>query len=302
MPSRREVGRVLGLLGLGSAAALAGCGLRLEDDAPTIPFVPRRTIPDEALLIAARRRADALARLAAQVPGAAEAAARHTRQVDVLDAILHAGGVPADLVVPTTSATASGSRASSSAVTTAPAPVTPADLGAREAALPADGLTSGTTQRTLLASIAAHDSATAAALGVPVAWPAGDPLPAPAADSLLGSTRAAAYGIEVAAARTPAGARAELLQALAELRGREAALAALSTTPAPAGYALPSGLSPQALVTHVLGVLVDQGLAPLTHVPAGSRAVVEVIRLLADAVALAARHGVPPTPFPGLRE
>lgn len=36
-----------------SATALAGCGLRLEDDAPDIPFVPERDpIPGEAVLLA----------------------------------------------------------------------------------------------------------------------------------------------------------------------------------------------------------------------------------------------------------
>lgn len=49
-PSRRLV--LSGALTL-SAAALSGCGVRLEDDAPDIPFVPTRDpIPGEAVLLA----------------------------------------------------------------------------------------------------------------------------------------------------------------------------------------------------------------------------------------------------------
>lgn len=42
-----------GALTLSAAAALTGCGVRLEDDAPDIPFVPERDpIPGEAVLLA----------------------------------------------------------------------------------------------------------------------------------------------------------------------------------------------------------------------------------------------------------
>lgn len=49
-PSRRLV--LTGALAL-SASALTGCGVRLEDDAPDIPFVPKRSpIPGESALLA----------------------------------------------------------------------------------------------------------------------------------------------------------------------------------------------------------------------------------------------------------
>lgn len=50
-PSRRLV--LTGALTLSATAALTGCGVRLEDDAPNIPFVPERDpVPGEAVLLA----------------------------------------------------------------------------------------------------------------------------------------------------------------------------------------------------------------------------------------------------------
>src|SRR6476469_2322553 len=101
----------------------AGCGIRLEDDAPRVPLVPARTpVPAEAELVALTRDTAALAELATTVTGAlaADLATLHRRQNPVLRSPLVSAGVPAaDLVAtPTPAGTAS---ASASAWPAAPA-------------------------------------------------------------------------------------------------------------------------------------------------------------------------------------
>ena len=103
MPPRRTLLRAGAWTGLAAAlaAGVSGCGIRLEDDAPEIPFLSRTPIPDEGPLIAAYRRATALADLAARargVVGASEVTERHTRQAQVLRAILDAGAVPERII------------------------------------------------------------------------------------------------------------------------------------------------------------------------------------------------------------
>ena len=73
----------------------AGCGIRLEDDAPRVPLVPTRTpVPAEAELVALTRDTAALAELAATVAGAlaADLATLHRRQHSVLRSTLLAEG------------------------------------------------------------------------------------------------------------------------------------------------------------------------------------------------------------------
>lgn len=154
MPPRRTVLRAAGLAGLSAVAGigLAGCGIRLEDDAPTIPFVSRQPIPDEALLVAAYRRATALAGVAGRatgVPLAPEVTQRHTRQAQVLRAILETGQVPERIISgppgstatatsgPTAPVDGTATTASTSAPTNAvPPPVTAGELAARLATPP----------------------------------------------------------------------------------------------------------------------------------------------------------------------
>ena len=85
--------------GLGAAVLpAAGCGIRLEDDAPRVPLVPTRTpVPAEAELVALTRDTAALAEAAATVPGAlaADLATIHRRQHTVLRTTLVRQQVPA---------------------------------------------------------------------------------------------------------------------------------------------------------------------------------------------------------------
>jgi len=327
MPPRRTVLRAAGWVGLSAVAGigLAGCGIRLEDDAPPIPFVSRQPIPDEALLVAAYRRATALAGVAGRatgVPLAPEVAQRHTRQAQVLRAILDAGQVPERIISgpPGSTATAtSGSTGTSdgtatttstSAPTNAVRPPVTAEELARAARDTADASIAATgsfvTQRALGVAIAAHDAAGAASLAAPPVWPSRDPLPAPVATPLVEVTRACEYALEVAAAHLLDTDREALLATVAALTRREAALAAaLTPNPLPAlGYHLPFPVTgpgdARRLVSVVLRNLVDRGLDDLDRIPQGSSGLLEVVRLEAEAVTLAVAHGVAWPTMPGL--
>ncbi len=64
LPSRRTVLRAGSrLAAVAATAALGGCGIRLQDDAPNLPLLQRRSIPDEAALIDEFHRATSLTRL-----------------------------------------------------------------------------------------------------------------------------------------------------------------------------------------------------------------------------------------------
>ena len=125
-PSRRLV--TAGALGA-VVVALAGCGIRLEDDAPRVPLVPTREpidAEDALLRLLAAVQAAATAPLVTTEPLAALLPALHTRQATVLHDALRQRGVPeADLPKaspsPTPSSTSSSPTASASA-TASPSP------------------------------------------------------------------------------------------------------------------------------------------------------------------------------------
>lgn len=167
---RREALRALGLAAL--AAPLAGCGIRLEDDAPRLPLLPtRQPIPGEQFVVALWARSGRLASAAAELGGAAKTlpaqlASVHAEQARVLRSVLVQQAVPdsvlddarraadAEALVPTAGPTvppgatvpaatptpttsSGGSRSPASAGPSAAptaAPVTPALLGRAEAA------------------------------------------------------------------------------------------------------------------------------------------------------------------------
>ena len=95
-PTRRAVLTALGLGAVGSAA-LAACGIRLEDDAPRVPLIPtREPVPGEASCSGCGGTGD-LAEQAAALGGAATAlparlAALHQEQAEVLRGLLRARG------------------------------------------------------------------------------------------------------------------------------------------------------------------------------------------------------------------
>lgn len=319
-PSRRALVRAgLGAAGLAAVGVLGGCRLRLEDDAPSVPFLPRKSIPDEALLIQTHREVRDLAAMAARLAGlevARALAPQHERQAQVLRSILTAGGVPASVIDAApqpssgdTSAPAEGTPAPTTSPT-APAPATAAELAAAEAEAvnPAalTGLAQAEAQRQLLASISAHRAAAAVMLGGVLAWP-GATLPSEAAAAALEPTRQAGYAVQVAAARLPADGRAPYLDLLGALQRRESAVAQGGSGEGgavPIGYALPFPVTTpdeaRTLVRTVLDALVTRGLDPLALLPAGSPAVAEVVRLQAEAALLRLPWGGALGPFPGL--
>ncbi|MGV1009008.1 MAG: hypothetical protein ACOYBY_10435 [Dermatophilaceae bacterium] len=314
VPSRRAVLRAgLGLAGVGTAALLGGCRLRLEDDAPAVPFVPRKSIDDEALLVEGYRQTRELAALAASVSGselARSMAAAHDRQAQVLRAILTEGGVPASVIEPPPADTTSSPSTAPSA---SPPAATAATLAAAQAAAASPEalgqLAGAVAQRPLLTAVTAHRASAATLLGAGPHWPDGPALPPDAAASALEPTREALYATEVAAARVSTAARAAYLPLLATLQRRAAQLRSAAGAQADDGavaYRLPFAVtSPDdahRLVGTALDGLVAHGLDPLSLVPAGSASVAEVARLQAEAAVLRHQWGGPLTAFPGLAD
>lgn len=309
--SRRDILRYSGgaAVALTSAALLADCGIRLEDSAPRIPLLQRKSVPDEALLIDAVRRLTTLTQLAGRVPKPSDAITAlgtlHRTQVEVLRGRLVQAGVPNHVIDGSTPTN------SPSAAVSAPASATAADVKAAQSATVTallGGLPSATNEnRTVLASVGAACAAGLDRLGDSVIWPAADPVPAEGAATLLEATRAAAYAFQVIAAQTSGDTRSMALTTHTALDAREQELAAMAGSAAPAaplGYALPfpvSGPTPATrLAAQVLTTLVTDGLAPLQNVPERSTAVLTLVRFLVGASRLASGWGVAPVPFPGM--
>ena len=148
--------RALGVAGLwaGGAVLLAGCGIRLEDDAPRVPLVPTRTpIPGETELVALLLGSRTLA-AAASAPYAAGLA----RQEAVLDAALRERGVPQSLLAAATEPSG-GPRSGG------------LPSGASGSVSGTSGGVTGTPQRADLGALAARGALDALA-AVPVAEPA----------------------------------------------------------------------------------------------------------------------------------
>ena len=96
-PTRRAVLRTAALAGI-AAPLLAACDVRLEDDAPTIPLLQRKSVPDEAVLVDLVRRTAALAQTAGRVANPTDTVGRlaslHQTQTSVVRARLTSAGVP----------------------------------------------------------------------------------------------------------------------------------------------------------------------------------------------------------------
>jgi len=306
------------LLASAGTAALTGCSIRLEDDAPSLPLLQRRSVPDEKALITAFRLAASQAQMAGRVPGAPAVVTQlggiHQAQATVLHALLAQGGVP-DHVIESSAAdgtpTSTGSATPQAAVS-APSAATVEQLAASEATAVAPAslavLAAVTTaNRAVLTAVSAQRAWAADLLGSAVTWPAAHPLPPAAATGLLDATRSVAYAFEVVAAQLGADARPTALATLTALKARERALgtmAGTSAAPEPLGYALPFAVTTPALARNlaavVLSQLVARGLDPLPSLPLASTAVSTVVRLQAEAQALAHGWGVSMVPFPGM--
>lgn len=230
--TKGQVARRSLLLAAVGVPVLAGCRVRLEDDAPHVPFVPtREPIADEAYLVGLLAELHRLAEAAAAVQPARPAlVTAHTTQADVVESLLERAGVPSATISPTSTATASTSAAQ--------ARPTPAALATLEAAALAPAairqLAALTTPHAgQVRSIAVHRAAAAQGLGTPPRWPAlptatvssspsataggasasatpttsasataSDEAVTRAGVALLAAFRAATYALELAAARS----------------------------------------------------------------------------------------------------
>lgn len=196
----------------------AGCGIRLEDDAPRVPLVPTRTpVPAEAELAALTRDTAALAELASTVPGAvaADLATIHRRQHTVLRSTLLADRVPAADLDPGASTAPSGPSPSASTSPAASPTASPSGTrvelaGAEGASAAAAGTFAGVEPdlRATLASLHAQRYAAATLLaGHPPGVPGGAVTGVDVA-ALADATAAATYFLEVVAARSTGRQRA----------------------------------------------------------------------------------------------
>ncbi|HEX8973560.1 hypothetical protein, partial [Oryzihumus sp.] len=111
MPRAWSRRTVLIALGVTSATALTGCGVRLEDHTGSLPFVPERTpAPDERTLLAALAGTRSLEQAATSArttagPWPALLAPAHHQQAAVLEQVLRQAGVPVPAPSPTAGAT-----------------------------------------------------------------------------------------------------------------------------------------------------------------------------------------------------
>ncbi len=291
------------LASLASFAAVSGCGVRLEDDAPRIPLLPTRVPgPDEPALGSALTGTWALEDVAASLrAGRSGMPARlrsvHARQATVLSTLLTEGGAP----VP--------SRLAGRAPAGSAAHLRDAERASAAALLRVLPAVS-TSHLALLVSLAAQRAAAATLLRatvVTVDRAAAGPPPGDKAVPLLAATRAAVYGFEVVAAQADPRQRPAADEALAALRPRSVALGQVAgdaAGPPPLGYSLPfrveDGAGAARLARHLLAAL-SQDTASAAAAAAGDRAAITtLVSWLAEDEVLASRWSVPPAAFPGL--
>ena len=327
-PVARRAVLLGGLAALGGPFVVAGCGIRLQNGAPHLPFVPTRApIPDESALVALTSRCADLAaeaRAAGSTALLSALAAIHDRQHEVLVTALTARDVPeAELATgaasPTAGATAAGAAHAVSVLAAAEA----ADLATPTALASADRAL----RPTLCSILAQRYAATALLSAHPPAAPTTPATPAPTTTSaptagtaetwpvpaeltpLLTATRSAAYGFEVVAAQT-SGATRTLAEAalgvLAGLAAEQAAAAGPSAPPPALGYELPFAVSTPAQAHRLATQLVNglrtaygDALTALTT-SAADRTFRHLPWWLGRAEVLAHTWGADLEPFPGL--
>ena len=215
LPTRRELLRTAALATV-VAPLLAACDIRLEDDAPTLPLLQRKSVPDEAVLVDLVRRTTALAQAAGRVPNPNDAVSRlatvHQTQADVLRSRLTAAGVPNHVIDgPTTTATTrrrrpprprSAHRRRRPRRTSRP-PRPPSSPRCSRPCRPSPRPTGPSSRRSSPRRVRPRSCS-----GATVPWPTADPLPPAAAVPLLDGTRSAAYAFQVVAAQTGGDQRA----------------------------------------------------------------------------------------------
>ncbi|WP_148232526.1 hypothetical protein [Janibacter sp. HTCC2649] len=327
-PSRRLV--TAGALGA-VVAALSGCGIRLEDDAPHVPLVPTRSPIDgeDALLrLLAALQSAALAPVDPKVTISALLAPLHGRQATVLHDALRQRGVPEGelpAATPSPTSSASGSPSPSAAVSPSPSvPVAPAPLATVEGTIVAAGKGCEAAEAELRPTLLAVLAQAHAALGL--ATPTGTastvaPSASPSAAAawstpavlapVITAVRTASYFLEIAAARSDVAVRKVWTAHLAELHSLTAELveAAGDAAPAPElGLPLPHPVTTPAasatLATEAMATLLGAFGAALPMLSAADADAATVFATvpswLGTVAALAQRHGIPLSAFPGL--
>lgn len=318
-PGRRAV-----LTGVAAAALspVAGCGIRLEDDAPRVPLVPTRTpVPAEGGLVALTRDCLVLATAADALPDdlGTELAALHRRQHTVLRTTLLRRQVPAgDLdAAPSPSPTPSVS----SAATTSPSrTASPAASASREearsalaaaearAAAAAGGLAGVEADlRATVAALHAQRFAAATLLAGRAPEVPADPVAGDDVVAVLARTGAATWFLEVVVARSEGAQRRRAVVTLDTLRALGDDLAAGGAEAETSlGHPLPFPVTDDAdaarLAREVLTALRSElgtALDPLVAAH-GAPGLAAATRWLGTVEVEAHRWGVDLAPFPGL--
>lgn len=336
-PSRRLV--TAGALAA-AVTALAGCGIRLEDDAPRVPLVPTRSPiegEDALVRLLGAIEAAAAAPVEAKTPISALLAPLHATQATVLHDALRQRGVPEAELPGAPSATASpsgstqpsssSSSPTSAASTGSPSPsasTPPTSLAAVEDAVATSASQCHEAELELRPTVLAIAGQAHAALDL--AGRAQDTKAAAEAElapqteptwshpeqlvPLIDALRTATYLLEVAAARSTVKVRDQWLEGIARLQRVTAELvdAAGDAAPQPSlGQPLPHPVTTPTeaatLATEAMTALLDafgSNLRPVADADPVA-AFAKVPRWLGAVAAQGHRHGIRLTAFPGLK-
>lgn len=316
-PSRRAL--LGGLLAGPAAISLAGCGIRLERDAPDVPGLKTQgPPPDREVLLATLRSVQGLLRAAERTPDDASAwlppvrvahRAQVTRLVDVLASL----GVDAPSAAGSTSPTPTPTGTTSPP--SAPAPSTSnveaRSLAQAETRYPAaaseiKAWAASTANRPMLVSLCASRRAAASLLGGSDQPPRGTPPAAVSAIPIARAVRPAVYGFERIAAKTPVRQRAQVSATLRWLSGARTDLGPLVRESERTSYALPVRVTDTASARRLAHALLTDVLAAVASQTGrvgdqGTGAQQWTLDVWSRTAADLARWGGPVGPFPGLR-
>lgn len=329
-PSRRAL--LAGLVGAPVAISLAGCGIRLENDAPDLPGLKTQgPPPDRTVLLGSLRSVQGLLRSAEQAPDDASVwlepvrvahRAQVTRLVDVIsglgiDVPSAAGSSspePSPTGTPAPSSTSSPGPAASTSTTTSTTRRPDAEasrLAKSETTYPAGASERAVWQasdanRTMLVALCASRRAAGSLLSGTAQSRRGTPPRAAAATPIARAIRPAVYGFERIAGRTPLRERDQVAATLRWLSGARTDLNAVVDEPDRLSYDLPvrvtDGASGRRLARILLGDVLTAVAAQTERVAAEDAGSQDwLLRVWAAASADHARWGGPLAPFPGLR-
>lgn len=306
-----------------AVGTLTGCSVRLERDAPRVPGIPTQAPPADtpAFQALVDQLSGTIAALDGQShPWAARLRSLHQQQQSALLAVGASAGMP--LTAPTASQTPSApvdtrtptlppaldsppsARPTASPSTEPMSSAAPVEAAGVAGAAVRRALAVSTPNRPMFLAVAATQATAAGLLGGAVAWPLGS-LPAQVAASLVEDVRAAVFGMEVVAARTPVKDRDLVSRSLATMyaaRSRVEAAAGAAAAPASNDYELPVRPTDaaamqqlvQQLAANVVSGCAAQSLGPREVSPATA-----LLHLWSDACSVLWTWGGTPAPFPG---